>query len=80
MVDLDGEMREIKAKVTTVGGYSAHADQAGLVEFVAGIPRWPDRIVLVHGEALAKQALAAALRRRRAGQEGAQGSRSQVGL
>ncbi|WP_175653720.1 MBL fold metallo-hydrolase [Pseudomonas sp. Marseille-P9899] len=64
MVDLDGEMREIKAKVTTVGGYSAHADQAGLVEFVAGIPRWAGRILLVYGGASAKQALAVALRPR----------------
>ena len=64
MVDLDGEMREIKAKVTTVGGYSAHADQAGLVEFVAGIPEWPARVHLVHGDASAKRVLAAALERR----------------
>ena len=61
-VNLDGERHEVRAKVLTVDGYSAHADQAGLIAFVTGIPRWPDRIVLVHGDAMAKAALAEQLR------------------
>ncbi|MNJ17672.1 Ribonuclease [compost metagenome] len=61
MLDLDGEMYEIKARVATLGGYSAHADQKGLVEFVAGMQEWPERIVLVHGERRAKEVLAQAL-------------------
>lgn len=61
MLDLDGEMYEIKAKVTTLNGYSAHADQAGLVEFVAGMQAWPGEVRLVHGERGAKEALRKAL-------------------
>ncbi|WP_200627033.1 MBL fold metallo-hydrolase RNA specificity domain-containing protein [Pseudomonas sp. LAM2023] len=59
-IDLDGRMYEVRAKVMTLGGYSGHADQAGLVRFVVGCE--PLRVVLVHGEARAKQVLARALR------------------
>ena len=41
-----------------MGGFSAHADQAGLTQFVSDIPEWPGRIILVHGEAAVKTALA----------------------
>ncbi|MNN90281.1 RNA-metabolising metallo-beta-lactamase [compost metagenome] len=57
-------MYEIKARVATLGGYSVHADQSGLVEFVTGIREWPEKVVLVHGERRAKVALAEALRSR----------------
>lgn len=60
-IDLDGDLYEIQAKVITLSGYSAHADQQGLLEFVTGIAQWPGRIKLVHGEAAAKRALAARL-------------------
>lgn len=43
-------------------GYSAHADQAGLVEFALGAGRMAKRVVLVHGEGRAKRGLASALR------------------
>ncbi len=56
-VDLDGERFDIRAKVTSIGGYSAHADQKGLVEFVTGMQQWPTEIRVVHGEQKAKQAL-----------------------
>jgi metallo-beta-lactamase family protein len=54
---LDDEKHTIHAKVETLGGYSAHADQQGLVEFVAGMKEKPIDIRLVHGEEHAKQAL-----------------------
>lgn len=50
MLDLDGMMYEVKAKATSQGGYSAHVDQAGLVEFMAGMRAWPGEVRLVHGE------------------------------
>jgi len=59
-IDLDGGMYEIRAKVATLGGYSGHADQAGLVKFAQGCNA--RRVVLVHGEERAKQALAKVLR------------------
>jgi predicted metal-dependent RNase len=68
---LDGLAYEVRAKVVTLGGYSEHADQAGLVEFAAGIPNTPEKIILINGESRAKNALANPLRRR-FGNEGEQ--------
>lgn len=60
-VDLDGDMYEIRAKVMTLGGYSAHADQEGLVRFALGQGSAAKRVVLVHGEGGPKRGLADAL-------------------
>jgi metallo-beta-lactamase family protein len=62
-VELDGERFDIRANVTSIGGYSAHADQKGLVEFVIGMQEWPREIRVVHGEIKAREALAAQLRK-----------------
>jgi len=56
-VDLDGERFDIRAGITSIGGYSAHADQKGLVEFVTGMQEWPTEIRVVHGEERAKGVL-----------------------
>ncbi|WP_312962835.1 MBL fold metallo-hydrolase [Stutzerimonas nitrititolerans] len=61
-VILDGERFDIRAGINSIGGYSAHADQKGLVEFVTGMQQWPTEIRVVHGEREAKQALADVLR------------------
>lgn len=61
-VDLDGERFDIHAGISSIGGYSAHADQKGLVEFVTGMQDWPSDIRIVHGEEGAKRVLASALR------------------
>ncbi|TMW13794.1 MBL fold metallo-hydrolase [Alloalcanivorax gelatiniphagus] len=63
-VDLDDERITIRAGIETLGGYSAHADRDGLIQFVTGQRRWPSRILIVHGDPDAKQALADALRQR----------------
>ncbi|WP_150299128.1 MBL fold metallo-hydrolase RNA specificity domain-containing protein [Pseudomonas profundi] len=60
-VDLDGERFDIKAGVHTIGGYSAHADQRGLTQFITGMRHWPEEVKLVHGDPQAKQALATKL-------------------
>jgi metallo-beta-lactamase family protein len=57
-VELDGERYKVSAKVTTIGGYSAHADQQGLLGFVTGMRHWPSDIRIVHGDAAAKATLA----------------------
>jgi metallo-beta-lactamase family protein len=57
-VMLDGERYDIRARVHTIGGYSAHADQQNLIDFVSGIPTPPREIRLVHGDAGAKATLA----------------------
>ncbi len=60
-VDIDGERIDINAGIASIGGYSAHADQQGLVKFVTGMRGWPTQIKVVHGEKGAKRALATAL-------------------
>jgi metallo-beta-lactamase family protein len=60
-LDLDGRMYEVRAKVMTLSGYSAHADQAGLVQFALGGQAQPGKVLLVHGERGAKAALHKAL-------------------
>jgi metallo-beta-lactamase family protein len=55
------ETIRVEAKVHTVGGLSAHADQAGLLKWYGEFSNRPP-VCLVHGEPAAQQALAAALR------------------
>src|SRR5690606_5060647 len=71
-VDLDGQRIDIRAGIDSVGGYSAHADQADLVDFVTRMKEWPKEIRLIHGEDSAKQHLAEVLeaRYREAGKDG----------
>lgn len=61
-VELDGQRITIRAAVHTVAGYSAHADQADLLNFVRRMRVKPAQLRLVHGELEAKQALAAKIR------------------
>ena len=56
-VDLDGQRYTIKAGVHTVAGYSAHADQKALLQFVKRMRKPPKEIRLVHGSAPARAAL-----------------------
>jgi metallo-beta-lactamase family protein len=60
-VVLDGERKAIKARVHKLSGYSAHADQQGLVDWVASMPEKPGAIKLVHGEKRAQAVLAEVL-------------------
>ncbi|MDO7899372.1 MBL fold metallo-hydrolase [Pseudomonas citrulli] len=71
-VMLEGCRVDIRAGVDSVGGYSAHADQADLVGFVTRMKTWPGEIRLIHGEDQAKQRLAEVLRARyeEAGKQG----------
>ncbi len=57
-VYLDNERIDIKAGVHTISGYSAHADQGNLVNFVKRIYRKPSEIRIVHGDDEAKAELA----------------------
>lgn len=60
-IKLWGEKLPVRARIHTVGGLSAHADQQDLVEWYG---RFEDRppLYLVHGEEKPQQALAARLR------------------
>ncbi|SDM92675.1 metallo-beta-lactamase family protein [Geoalkalibacter ferrihydriticus] len=56
-VTLDGKRYDIRAQVHTLSGYSAHADQRNLLNFIKRMRRRPKLVHLVHGEAQAKAAL-----------------------
>lgn len=60
-VMLDGERYDIRAGITTINGYSAHADQRDLLTFIKRMRHWPKEIRLVHGDTSAKLALKAAI-------------------
>lgn len=61
-VELDGERFDIKARIHTISGYSAHADQQGLVDFVRKMKNRPDQVRLIHGDPAASEVLAGILR------------------
>jgi len=56
-VELDGKRYPVRCQVETISGYSAHADQQNLVNFVRRMRRWPTRIRIVHGSDQARAAL-----------------------
>jgi metallo-beta-lactamase family protein len=58
---LDGERRGINARVHTLSGYSAHADQEGLTAWLDAMDAKPGTVKLVHGNQRARQTLAGAL-------------------
>lgn len=60
-VMLDGERYDIRAGVSTISGYSAHADQRDLLRFIKRMRHWPREIRLVHGDDAAKHALKTAI-------------------
>jgi metallo-beta-lactamase family protein len=60
-VVLSGRESRIRARVHTLSGYSAHADQRGLLDWVERMPGKPGKIRLVHGEPDAQKSLAAKL-------------------
>lgn len=63
-VEFDGQRYDIRAQVHTIGGYSAHADQKGLVSFVTRMTQWPSEVRVVHGELEAKQQFTTVLQQR----------------
>jgi metallo-beta-lactamase family protein len=60
-VRIFGENVAVKAKVFTIGGFSAHADQKDLLEWVGHFESNPS-IFLVHGESNASEALGRKIR------------------
>ena len=62
-VRLFGEEIQVQARIHTIGGLSAHADQQGLLDWYGASPNHPP-VVLVHGENPARDTLAAMLHQR----------------
>ena len=60
-IRLWGETVRVAAKIHTIGGFSAHADQQGLLDWYGGFRDRP-RVALVHGEPEAMDTMAEKLR------------------
>lgn len=56
-VRIFGEEIPVRADIYTIGGLSAHADQAGLLDWLGGFSRAPEQVFVVHGEPFAAHAL-----------------------
>jgi len=57
-VELNGKRISINADIHTISGYSAHADQQDLLNFVKHIKHKPREIRIVHGDERAKTVFA----------------------
>jgi metallo-beta-lactamase family protein len=49
-VRIHGEEVKVRADIKEIDGYSSHADQKGLLDWVGAFPSLPKKIFLVHGE------------------------------
>jgi metallo-beta-lactamase family protein len=69
-VKLDGEVRQVRCRVRSISGFSAHADESELLDWLGrfgagrrpGDPGFPRRVFLVHGDPEAQAALAPKVR------------------
>ncbi len=61
-VKIFGENVAVKAKVYTIGGFSAHADQRDLMGWVSNFKESRPRVFVVHGEPSSSEALADKIR------------------
>ena len=60
-VRIFGETHRLRADVEVMNSYSAHADEAGLLDFIGKMDQSPGRIYLVHGAPERQAAFQAAL-------------------
>lgn len=63
-VRLFGEDVPVRARVATLGGFSAHADQSALLGWLSHLHAPPQKLFLVHGEPRSCDGLAAAIKAR----------------
>jgi Cft2 family RNA processing exonuclease len=65
-VKLDGQVRQVKCKIKSISGFSAHSDESELLDWIRnfatgrqpGQPGYPKTVFLVHGDPPAQLALA----------------------
>jgi metallo-beta-lactamase family protein len=60
-VEIFGEPIAVRAEIVPLEGFSAHADQTGLLDWLAPLVAGQPRVVLTHGEDPAREALAACI-------------------
>lgn len=61
LVRIHGDEVPVRAEVATLGGFSAHADQTALTNWLRNFHRKPAQVCLVHGEEEVSRAFAAHL-------------------
>jgi metallo-beta-lactamase family protein len=54
---IDGAETEVRAVIRSIGGYSAHADQKDLLNFVTRMRKRPAHVRIIHGERRAREEL-----------------------
>ncbi len=62
-VKLYGEEIVIRAQIHTLSGFSAHADQAGIMDWIGAMKKKPRHVYVTHGEPEASKVLAAKIYR-----------------
>ena len=63
-VSIFGERIAMRASIHTMGGFSAHADQNGLLDWVAVVAPSRPRVIITHGENRARKTLSELVRSR----------------
>ncbi len=64
VVKIFGEDIPVRAKIYTIGGLSAHADQAALLDWLRHFTQTPEKTFIVHGEINNANALLSAIKNR----------------
>lgn len=64
VVKIMGEEIGVRAQIHSIGGFSAHADQAGLIDWLQGFQQMPRGIFITHGENSAQKEMAALIRQK----------------
>lgn len=62
-VTLFGEKVQVNARIYNLEGFSGHADKNGLMDWIKGFRKEPEKIFLVHGETEAKESFAKEIER-----------------
>jgi metallo-beta-lactamase family protein len=63
-VNVFGEPVRVRAEIVALDGFSAHADQRELLDWVSRLDPMPRTVFIVHGEPEPAETLAGLLRRR----------------
>jgi metallo-beta-lactamase family protein len=63
-VSIQGERVVVNASIHTMGGFSAHADQTGLLNWFAAVAPSKPRLIITHGENRARKVLSDLIRAR----------------
>lgn len=64
LVSIFGEKISVRAKVSTLGGFSAHAGQNDLLRWLTPVAASQPRIIITHGEEAPRKKLASAIQQR----------------